>query len=62
MALPKEKFEEIKSKIQKFIDHEMVAHEDDLSFNRKFADHLSCLLYTSPSPRDVHLSRMPSSA
>ena len=23
---------------------------------------LSCLLYTSPSPRDVHLSRMPSSA
>ena len=21
-----------------------------------------CLLYTSPSPRDVHLSRMPSSA
>ena len=23
---------------------------------------VSCLLYTSPSPRDVHLSRMPSSA
>ena len=23
---------------------------------------LGCLLYTSPSPRDVHLSRMPSSA
>ena len=23
---------------------------------------LDCLLYTSPSPRDVHLSRMPSSA
>ena len=23
---------------------------------------ISCLLYTSPSPRDVHLSRMPSSA
>ena len=22
----------------------------------------ACLLYTSPSPRDVHLSRMPSSA
>ena len=22
----------------------------------------NCLLYTSPSPRDVHLSRMPSSA
>ena len=43
MALPKEKFEEIKSKIQKFVDHEMVAHENDLSFNHKFADHLSFL-------------------
>ena len=27
-----------------------------------FALHLSCLLYTSPSPRDGLLSRMPSSA
>ena len=28
-----------------------------------FGDHLgSCLLYTSPSPRDVSSSRMPSSA
>ena len=28
-----------------------------------FAPHINiCLLYTSPSPRDVHLSRMPSSA
>ena len=26
------------------------------------ADSRVCLLYTSPSPRDVHLSRMPSSA
>ena len=25
-------------------------------------DHLTCLLYTSPSPRDVEESRMPSSA
>ena len=25
-------------------------------------EHCVCLLYTSPSPRDVHLSRMPSSA
>ena len=28
-------------------------------FNRRFKD---CLLYTSPSPRDVEESRMPSSA
>ena len=25
-------------------------------------DHIACLLYTSPSPRDATLSRMPSSA
>ena len=27
-----------------------------------FTPNKDCLLYTSPSPRDVHLSRMPSSA
>ena len=27
-----------------------------------FLDHMLCLLYTSPSPRDATLSRMPSSA
>ena len=32
-------------------------------FNLKFFSWLSaCLLYTSPSPRDAHESRMPSSA
>ena len=30
--------------------------------SRRDADHLSCLLYTSPSPRDRQKSRMPSSA
>ena len=34
--------------------------ENDLF--RPYADFLSCLLYTSPSPRDATLSRMPSSA
>ena len=29
---------------------------------RKLADQCTCLLYTSPSPRDATLSRMPSSA
>ena len=29
---------------------------------RKFAENSFCLLYTSPSPRDVLRSRMPSSA
>ena len=34
------------------------------SFDKKSLDHLSksCLLYTSPSPRDMRRSRMPSSA
>ena len=31
-------------------------------FNREFDDDTSCLLYTSPSPRDRQKSRMPSSA
>ena len=29
---------------------------------RKIATNITCLLYTSPSPRDATLSRMPSSA
>ena len=32
------------------------------SFAEFNPDHISCLLYTSPSPRDATLSRMPSSA
>ena len=28
----------------------------------EYMDHLGCLLYTSPSPRDLVISRMPSSA
>ena len=31
-------------------------------FNPPTTGHESCLLYTSPSPRDTALSRMPSSA
>ena len=30
--------------------------------NFPYADYRNCLLYTSPSPRDATLSRMPSSA
>ena len=30
--------------------------------NIRFAEKLGCLLYTSPSPRDMRRSRMPSSA
>ena len=40
--------------------------EKQLSLGEKISDldqkHKDCLLYTSPSPRDTILSRMPSSA
>ena len=32
------------------------------SFNIKKGETINCLLYTSPSPRDLSTSRMPSSA
>ena len=37
---------------------------EDLMFDDidAVADYMFCLLYTSPSPRDATLSRMPSSA
>ena len=37
-----------------------VKYEDDLTFHLQYL--ISCLLYTSPSPRDQRGSRMPSSA
>ena len=42
----------------------IVAHVSELSEPGKFITHndTGCLLYTSPSPRDATLSRMPSSA
>ena len=36
--------------------------EHDAEFNRWYNEEHICLLYTSPSPRDGLLSRMPSSA
>ena len=36
--------------------------QDDLRQLEAWADTWGCLLYTSPSPRDMTISRMPSSA
>ena len=36
--------------------------EIDDTLKQGIADCIACLLYTSPSPRDATLSRMPSSA
>ena len=43
------------------IDHEEAFKEED-GFPTNLYQTISCLLYTSPSPRDGLLSRMPSSA
>ena len=41
---------------------EWIAKIIDIKKNSLIAEVLDCLLYTSPSPRDATLSRMPSSA
>ena len=46
---------------QKWIDT-IMKQCDQLKIGLKAYRYLSCLLYTSPSPRDGLLSRMPSSA
>ena len=50
--------------MQQYVD--LLAHEDltlvYVIATHTHADHITCLLYTSPSPRDVNRSRMPSSA
>ena len=52
---------------QKFIPvlvtEDMVGHKfGEFAPTRTYYGHTACLLYTSPSPRDVEESRMPSSA
>ena len=44
--------------------HKSVKRHQDLivKMNKYFEHYKTCLLYTSPSPRDATLSRMPSSA
>ena len=41
---------------------ELNAETDFVARNEQFQTSLRCLLYTSPSPRDLSTSRMPSSA
>ena len=50
-------------KRRKPINTELMRSIDPLTDNQqKLFDAYSCLLYTSPSPRDMRRSRMPSSA
>ena len=39
-----------------------IMEKSNLEMDRRVADLTDCLLYTSPSPRDLSTSRMPSSA
>ena len=48
--------------IQSRIDILEVGFLKDCVFNPDYALYNNCLLYTSPSPRDLSTSRMPSSA
>ena len=48
---------------QMFIDGQWTEAENNQRFESTNPENNKpCLLYTSPSPRDPHLSRMPSSA
>ena len=40
----------------------LLSHEQEITLGRQVQEYMDCLLYTSPSPRDVCSSRMPSSA
>ena len=40
----------------------VTAQDDDVAKQKKSEYQAACLLYTSPSPRDLSTSRMPSSA
>ena len=63
------KIESLISKINladEILIKEIQGSKNRISFSGKFSSNISntntCLLYTSPSPRDATLSRMPSSA
>ena len=43
-------------------DENLLRLNEDISFADQLTEALICLLYTSPSPRDSRVSRMPSSA
>ena len=71
-GLATDKFEESREVIRKFVG---AKHAHEIIFTKGTTDSINlvangfrsllkkgCLLYTSPSPRDAHESRMPSSA
>ena len=53
---------EEKKHIEKNLDTEIADLAESMDRSFKLVKAYVCLLYTSPSPRDAHESRMPSSA
>ena len=56
----------IKSALRKYVDNGIFGYHSEpkglREILKKYLSNKGCLLYTSPSPRDDELSRMPSSA
>ena len=61
-AFNTEDIENIRADIQAFAEKMSVKYEKNKNLNEVYQLNMACLLYTSPSPRDATLSRMPSSA
>ena len=54
---------EIESEVSKVLKGgQYIGGNEIAKFEESFSNLIGCLLYTSPSPRDATLSRMPSSA
>ena len=58
----------VEDRVQKIVCEQLGVSAEEVKLEASFIDDLgadsldTCLLYTSPSPRDATLSRMPSSA
>ena len=53
---------ELMQEVKKHLENRGIAYHDFGCSSTESVDYPICLLYTSPSPRDGLLSRMPSSA
>ena len=64
-GLPGERIHYVLEESPKGVSHALDLarpHNEDCRLLIYFSDNITCLLYTSPSPRDLSTSRMPSSA
>ena len=66
MSFTKEEYKQRLKKVQKMMQEKgielLISHDTNNLYYLTGYDAWSCLLYTSPSPRDMRRSRMPSSA